>query len=79
MADLELRSLLPRGTKVLGMDHPDTLTSVFCLAHLLSAMHDYHQALDLYNRAITGYNLALGPEHPTTIACQRHRALMLDI
>jgi hypothetical protein len=54
------------------------LTSVYCLAHLLSAIHDHHKALDLYERAIIGYNKVLGPEHPTTIACQRYRALLLE-
>jgi hypothetical protein len=63
---------------MLGMDSPDTLTSVHCLARLLSSVYDYDEALDLYDRAIIGCNRILGREHPTTIACQRHRALLIE-
>ena len=59
--------------KVLGLDHPNTLTSVYCLAHLFSGLNDHHQAFDLYERAIIGYSKLLGPEHPNTVACQRHK------
>lgn len=31
-----------------------------------------------YERTIIGYNKILGPEHPTTIACQKHRVLLLE-
>ena len=59
--------------KVLGLDYPNTLTSVYCLAHLFSGLNDHHQAFDLYERAIIGYSKLLGPEHPNTVACQRHK------
>ena len=64
--------------KVLGVDHPNILTSVYCLAHLLSELNDHHQAFDLYERAIIGYSKLLGPEHPNTVACQRHKTSLLD-
>jgi Tetratricopeptide repeat len=41
------RALAGQG-KVLEVDHPDALTSVYCLAHLLDAKQDLHEALDLY-------------------------------
>jgi hypothetical protein len=59
---------------VLGVDHPDTLTNMYCLAHLFGAEHRHDEALRLYDRAIAGYNKTLGPMHPITRACQNHKA-----
>jgi tetratricopeptide (TPR) repeat protein len=75
--EMNRRALAGR-EKALGVDHPSTLSSVYCLAHLHSAIHDYHKALDLYDHAVIGYNNVLGPEHPSTIACQRHRTLLIQ-
>ncbi|ENH98633.1 hypothetical protein COCC4DRAFT_93849, partial [Bipolaris maydis ATCC 48331] len=55
--------------KVLGREHPDTLGSVYCLAHLLATLYDYRESLDLYSRACDGYSVVLGEHHPTTRAC----------
>jgi Tetratricopeptide repeat len=52
--------------KVLGVDHRSTLTSVYCLANLLDAKQD------------DSYTKTLGPAHPTTRACQRYRASLLE-
>jgi hypothetical protein len=46
---------------VLGVDHPQTLTSVYCLANLLNVRQDLNGALKLYQRAPVGFNRALGP------------------
>jgi hypothetical protein len=67
------RRALDGRKKVLGMGHPDTSTSVYCLADLLGAKQDRHEALKLYHRTVEGYTKVLGPTHPTTRACQRHR------
>ena len=64
--------------KELGVNHRDTLMSVYCLAHLLSASQNYHEALNLYQRAIVGYEKLLGSEHPKTVACQKHRASLVE-
>jgi hypothetical protein len=68
------RQTLARREKVLGHEHPDTLTSVYCLAHLLAHQHRYHEALALYDRASAGYQAVLGPDHPTTRACRQDHA-----
>ena len=68
---LELRE------KVLGMKHPDTLTSVWCLAHLLEKQAQYQNAFVLYQKASIGYQEVLGPSHPTTLAClEQHRSMI---
>ncbi|KAF2733217.1 tetratricopeptide repeat domain protein, partial [Polyplosphaeria fusca] len=58
--------------KALGKDHPDTLTSVYCLAHLLHTTRRYTEAAELYQRAYDGRVRSLGPQHPRTIACGKH-------
>ena len=68
---LELRE------RVLGKEHPDTLTSVYCLAYLLHHKKRYKDAEVFYHRAYSGYRKTLGEKHPTTAACSRHYSLML--
>jgi acetyl esterase/lipase len=54
----------------------DPLTSVYFLAYLLHQQREYTEASELYRRACDGYTLKLGPQHPTTIACNDHHASM---
>lgn len=63
------RRALEGKEKVLGTEHPETLTSVYCLAYLLHQRGDPAAAMPLYERACAGYVLKLGPSHPTTIRC----------
>jgi hypothetical protein len=71
------RQALAGREKELGTSHPDTLTSVYCLAYLLNARQDFQQALDLYRRALSGYDRVLGADHPTTAACREHLSSLL--
>ncbi|KAF2726678.1 hypothetical protein EJ04DRAFT_452863 [Polyplosphaeria fusca] len=66
------RQTLARREKVLGLEHPDMLTSVYCLAHLLPSQCHYKESLVLYERACTAYQTVLGTDHPTTRACRQH-------
>ncbi|OCK78120.1 hypothetical protein K432DRAFT_302673 [Lepidopterella palustris CBS 459.81] len=65
--------------KVLGPEHPDTLTSVYCLAHLLANRQRYDNSSDLYERACAVYTTVLGKDHPTTRACRKHYSEMLAL
>jgi hypothetical protein len=49
------------------MDHPDTLTSVNNLALVLRYLGKYKQAEAMNQRALTGYEKALGVDHPSTL------------
>lgn len=60
--------------KVFGPEHPHTLTSVYCLAHLLASQRRCEDALALYKRACSGYEVVLGKDHPTTRSCHQHYA-----
>jgi hypothetical protein len=68
------RQTLARVEKMLGPEHPDTLASIYCLAHLLTQQRRYNEALALYGRACAGYQAVLGKNHPTTRACHQHYA-----
>jgi hypothetical protein len=72
------RRALEGREKALGKEHPDTLTSVYCLAYLLHRRFQYKDALILYQRAYTGYQKTLGQDHPTTKACSKHYASLLE-
>ena len=64
--------------RVLGPDHPDTLSSVNSLALLLDGKRDYAGAEPLYRRAMEARERVLGPEHPDTLSSVNSLALLLD-
>jgi len=57
---------------VLGLEHPDTLTSVYHLAFLFHQKQHYSAAVELYQRVYEGYVKVLGARHPNTAACFQH-------
>jgi hypothetical protein len=57
---------------VLGHEHLDTLTSVYCLAYLLTHQRRYNGSLTLYERACARYQAVLGIDHLTTRTCRQH-------
>jgi len=61
------RRALERREKALGVEHPDTLTSVNNLGNLLLSKGDYEGAEALCRRALEGREKALGVEHPDTL------------
>jgi tetratricopeptide (TPR) repeat protein len=71
-AEVLHREALKRREKILGMDHPDTLTSVYNLAFVLHQMKRYDDSSELYQRASNAFEMALGQSHPATIACNNH-------
>ncbi|MCB1823824.1 MAG: CHAT domain-containing protein, partial [Candidatus Competibacteraceae bacterium] len=65
-----LRQALAAREKVLGPEHPDTLSSVNDLAGLYQAQGRYGEAEPLYQRALAAREKVLGPEHPDTLNTQ---------
>jgi len=53
--------------EVLGIKHPDTLTSMYNLADLLEAQGDLTGAMPLYHEALQGRREVLGDTHPDTL------------
>jgi hypothetical protein len=71
------RQTLQLREEVLGQRHPDTLTSIYCLAYLLQNRKDYDNSSALYQKASSGFEEVLGIDHPTTLACSKHHSSML--
>jgi tetratricopeptide (TPR) repeat protein len=72
------RRALTGHEKVLGVEHPHTLTSVYNLAYLHHSQRQFQEASVLYRRALSGYQQTLGPAHPTTLACDSNYSSMLQ-
>ena len=69
---------LDRRRRVLGEDHPDTLSSARSLAPDLSALGAYERARDLDEDSLTRYRRVLGEDHPATRRSERHLAMVLQ-
>jgi tetratricopeptide (TPR) repeat protein len=59
------RQTLALSETVLGHEHPDTLTSMNNLAHVLAKLCYYQECLALYERPCAGYHIVWGgsPNH----------------
>ena len=64
--------------KALGLEHPDTTTSLNNLAVLLSDEGDLAGARPLHERALAIREKALGPEHPDTATSLNNLANLLQ-
>jgi tetratricopeptide (TPR) repeat protein len=58
---------LEASERLLGPEHPDTLTTVGNLGLLYSDKGDYEQAEAFYTRCLEASERLLGPEHPSTL------------
>lgn len=63
-AEAEYRAVLKLQEKVLGPQHPDTLSTCFYLARCLHAEGSKGEAKELAKRAVDGARKVLGQEHP---------------
>ena len=60
--------------RVLGPDHPDTLTSRNNLAGAYQSAGDLDQAIALYEQTLTDRERMLGPDHPDTLTSRNNLA-----
>jgi tetratricopeptide (TPR) repeat protein len=72
-----LRSALAGRQKKLGIDHPDTLITMYNLAHLLHDKGRFEDAEPLYKEALEGMRKRLGVGHPSTMDCAENFKLMI--
>jgi len=63
-----MRRALDGCEKVLGKEHPDTLSSVHCLAQVLESQGNYKGAKEMIQRALDRYEKVLGKEYPYTLS-----------
>ncbi|WP_336048776.1 serine/threonine-protein kinase [Streptomyces sp. CA2R101] len=71
------RALAAERERLLGPDHPDTLTSRLEAGHALSRLGRSFEAHQIYTEVLTGRERALGPDHPDSLSCRHHVALNL--
>ncbi|MGW2553558.1 tetratricopeptide repeat protein, partial [Streptomyces sp. NPDC001635] len=71
------QQLLDAQSRLLGPDHPDTLTSRNNVAAALQGMGEYAQAVDLHRRTLEDRTRILGPDHPHTLTSRNNLALSL--
>jgi tetratricopeptide (TPR) repeat protein len=72
------RRALEANERVLGAEHPDTLTSVNNLALCLRTLGDAPAALPLFRRALEARERVLGAEHPITLDSVSNLAVCLQ-
>ena len=63
---------LAKRKRVLGEDHPDTLTSLDNLASLFYSKGEYDRALPLFEECLAKMKRVLGEDHPDTRGTQQH-------
>jgi hypothetical protein len=76
-AESFLRLSLEIREKILGREHPDTLTSVSHLGSVLSSQGKYDEAEAMQRQALEGREKVLGQEHPDTLTSVYHLAFLL--
>ncbi|OBT66186.1 hypothetical protein VE03_05134 [Pseudogymnoascus sp. 23342-1-I1] len=62
----------------LGIEHPDTLTSVSQLGSVLERQGKYEEAEAMHRRALEGNEKVLGVEHPDTLTSVSQLGLVLE-
>lgn len=65
------RQALATRERVLGREHPSTLTSVYRLVCLLAQQGCSYESLALHDRTCAGYSIVLGKDRPTPRACRQ--------
>ena len=66
--------LLPDQERVLGPDHPDTLTTRNNIAHWTGQSGDAREALRLFQELLPDQERVLGPDHPDTLSTRNNIA-----
>ncbi len=69
-----LQRALADCTRVLGEDHPSTLTSRNNLAYAYESAGDLSRAIPLYEQTLTDTERVLGEDHPDTLASRNNLA-----
>ncbi|WP_157125194.1 tetratricopeptide repeat protein, partial [Nocardia salmonicida] len=70
----QFEQLLTDHRRVLGDDHPNTLTNLIYLANVYRSVGLVVEAIPLYECALTDSERVLGLDHPTTNSLRRNLA-----
>jgi tetratricopeptide (TPR) repeat protein len=72
VAEPEFRDVLAARLRVLGPDHPETLTTRHQIAYEMAELGDHDRALAEYRDVLAARLRVLGPDHPETLTT-RHQ------
>ncbi len=70
------RAALAEAERLLGTEHPQTLTSINNLAFVYQSQGRYGEAEPLYRRALAARERVLGAEHPNTLTSVNNLAFL---
>src|SRR5882757_7950127 len=76
--DISYRQTLVFREKVLGKEHPETLTSMNNLALVLDSQGKYEAAEAMHRQTLATKEKVLGKQHPSTLTSMNNLALVLD-
>ena len=60
--------MMETSSRVLGKEHPDTLTSMANLAHTYKLMDRHNEANRLMNTVVDLHTIKIGANHPFTLS-----------
>ncbi|CUS08030.1 unnamed protein product, partial [Tuber aestivum] len=72
------RRALEGREKVLGPDHPNTLSSLNNLAIVLQYQRKFIESETMHRRALEGRKKVLGLDHPDTLNSLKNLAIVLE-
>jgi len=78
-AEPYFREALEARRRVLGDDHPDTLTSINSMGFLLRVRGRFDEAEPYYLEALEGRRRVLGDEHPSTLTSMNNMGGLLRV
>jgi tetratricopeptide (TPR) repeat protein len=64
--------------RVLGAEHPSTLTTRHNMADVLDSQGEYEEALGIYGQVLSIQERVLGAEHPSTLTTRNNMANALN-
>jgi len=70
-----LKETLADCERILGPDHPDTLSSKNNLAVAYQESGDLQKAIELFEKTLADRELILGPDHPDTLSSKNNLAM----
>jgi hypothetical protein len=76
-ADRELADVTQGLARVMGPDHPETLTAISLRAQVAARRRDYAQSEPMYADLVPRMSKAFGPNHPSTLGAASWWAYVL--
>lgn len=73
------KEVLEKMQRILGTEHPDTISAMNNLASTLGGQGKLEEAASMFMEVLEKRQRILGPEHPRTIVAKRNLSLLRAI